>query len=237
MVYYDYHPEKIVSLAPEITYSYEAGIKGHTKYGHLSYALAFYYFDWKHFQTMLAGLGTSESGTLTYVYDDNGLAYGAGTELTGTYTFNPNVSIYSDFAYCGGTFADKDMNGNVQNNSGNQFAMTPRYMYDLGLNWKHLLPNGKTIYFYPSLYAQSKMYFDEINNPAFMQRSYLIANANAGVQWTRGRITFDVGLYGQNITNTKYIVEAGSIGEVIGMPTYVAGQPATVYLSYRMHIK
>ena len=237
MIYFDFKPDQTVSLSPELTYNYELGIKGISRYGHFSYTAAVYYFDWKHFQTVIAGGGLTEDGAITYVYDDNGLAYGVGAEFSGQYAFNPNVSIFADFTYCGGRFSDKDMNGNVQDNAGNQFAMMPQFMYDMGFNWRHALPGNKFIYFYPSFYTQSKVFFDDANNPNFTQGAYIIFNANAGFQWTKRRITYDVGIYGRNITNTKYLIDGGNVGEVIGMPTYSVGSPAMFYISYRMHIK
>lgn len=237
MVYFDFKPDNVITLSPEITYNYELGIKGISRYGHFSYTAAVYYFDWKHFQTVIAGLGTSENGALSYIYDDNGLAYGVGAEYSGTYFFNPNVSIFADFTYCGGHFGDKDMNGNVQDNAGNQFSMMPQFMYDMGFNWRHALPGNKFIYFYPSFYTQSKVYFDDSNNPDYTQGAYIIFNANAGFQWSKRRITYDIGIYGRNITNTKYLIDGGNVGEVVGMPTYSTGRPAMFYISYRMHIK
>ncbi|MBO4771077.1 MAG: TonB-dependent receptor [Bacteroidales bacterium] len=237
MVYFDFKPDKVVNLSPEITYNYELGIKGISRYGHISYTAAVYYFDWKHFQTVIAGLGSSENGALSYIYDDNGLAYGVGAELSGVYYFNPNVSIFADFTYCGGHFGDKDMNGNVQDNAGNQFAMMPQFMYDMGFNWRHALPGNKAIYFHPSFYTQSKVFFDDSNNPEFTQSAYIIFNANAGFQWSKRRITHDIGIFGRNITNTKYLIDGGNVGEVVGMPTYSVGQPAMFYISYRMHLK
>lgn len=238
MLYFNYKADDIVSLNPELTYSYELGIKGRSKYGHLSYGIAAYYYDWKNFQTSVAARGAASStGSLTYVSDDNGNAYGRGVELSATYTFNNNVSIFADFSYSGGTFRSKDMNGNKQETAGNKFPMMPEYMFDMGLNWKRELSGSKVIYFYPSFYTQSKTFFDVANNPELVQGSYLLLNANAGIQWTKRRITYDVGIYGRNITNTQYVVDGGNAGEVVGLPTFEVGAPATYYLSFRMHIK
>ncbi|MBQ5513991.1 MAG: TonB-dependent receptor, partial [Bacteroidales bacterium] len=151
--------------------------------------------------------------------------------------FNNNVSLFADFSYTGGTFRDKDMNGNVQTTAGNKFPLMPEYMFDMGLNWKHELSNGKILYFYPSFYTQSKTFFDVANTAEYAQSSYLLLNANAGIQWTKGRLTYDIGVYGRNITNTKYVVDAGNSGEVVGLPTYEVGAPATYYLSFRLHIQ
>lgn len=237
MVYYNFRPDEIINLSPETTTSYELGMKGRSKYGHISYELAFYYFDWKNFQSLVAGRGASESGALTYISDDKGKAYGAGAEISAVYTFNPNTSIFTDFAYNGGTFKDKDMNGNEQSTKGNIFAITPRYTFNIGFNWKHELSKGRTIYFYPSFYTRSKTYFNDNNTEAYKQSAYIILNANAGYTWTKGRITYDVGIYGRNITNTKYLTDAGNGGEVVGLPTYEVGAPATVNLSLRLLFK
>lgn len=237
MNYFNYNPNDIITLNPETTYSYELGIKGNSKYGYLSYSAAFYYYDWKNFQTSVAGRGTTSTGALTYVSDDNGKAYGSGVELSTTYRFNQDVNIFADFAYNGGTFRDKDMNGNAQATADNMFAKTPRYTYDMGLNWQHELPGKKVIYFYPSFYAQSRMYFNVANNRELSQGSLLLLNGNAGIRWTKGRITYDIGVCGRNITNTHQLLDAGNAGEVIGIPTYEVAAPATYCLSLRLHIQ
>ena len=238
MIYFNNRKDSIVTLNPELTYSYEFGLKGSSKYGHLAYNLAFYYYDWKNFQTVISARGSSsESIGLSDISDDNGNAYGEGFELSGTYVFNNNLSLFADFSYTGGTFRDKDMNGNVQTTAGNKFPLMPEYMFDMGLNWKHELSNGKILYFYPSFYTQSKTFFDVANTAEYAQSSYLLLNANAGIQWTKGRLTYDIGIYGRNITNTKYVVDAGNSGEVVGLPTYEVGAPATYYLSFRLHIQ
>ncbi|MBQ1697456.1 MAG: TonB-dependent receptor [Bacteroidales bacterium] len=238
MIYFNYDADSVVTLNPELTYSYELGVKGITTYGHLSYSIAVYYYDWKNFQISVAARGAaSSSGSLTYVSDDNGNAYGAGAELSGTYIFNDDISLFADFSYSGGTFRDKDMNGKEQALAGNKFPMMPEYMYDMGLNWKYHLSNGKVLYFNPSFYTQSKIFFDVANNPDLVQGSYILLNANAGIQWTKGRLSYDVGIYGRNITNTQYAVDGGNAGEVVGLPTFEVGAPATYYLSFRIHLK
>ena len=204
----------------------------------MAYNLAFYYYDWKNFQTVISARGSSsESIGLSDISDDNGNAYGAGAELSGTYIFNDDISLFADFSYSGGTFRDKDMNGKEQALAGNKFPMMPEYMYDMGLNWKYHLSNGKVLYFNPSFYTQSKIFFDVANNPDLVQGSYILLNANAGIQWTKGPLSYDVGIYGRNITNTQYAVDGGNAGEVVGLPTFEVGAPATYYLSFRIHLK
>ncbi|MCR5454304.1 MAG: TonB-dependent receptor [Bacteroidales bacterium] len=237
MIYYNYKPDEVISLSPETTMSYELGIKGTTKYGHLNYAIALYYYNWEHFQTLVGGKGTSESGSLAYISDDNGKAYGTGIEASGLYTFNPNVNIFADFAYNGGTFADEDMNGNAQGNAGNIFEMFPQYTFDIGFNWKKELSGSKVLYICPSIYTQSRIYFDQENTEDLTQGSYLLINANAGIQWTKGRIMYDMGVCGRNLTNTKYLVDVGNAGAALGLPTSEVGAPATVALSFRMSLR
>ena len=237
MKFYNYNPTEIITLSPETTMSYELGIKGHSKYGYISYSFAVYYFDWKNFQSLVASKLTDDSGPTPYTPEDKGKAYGAGSERSVTYTFNPNVSIVTDFAYTGGTFKDKDMNGNDQATANNQFGNTPKVTFDMGFNWKHELSCGKIIYFYPSLYTQSKVFFDDNITPEYVQSAYILWNANAGVQFTRGRVAYDIGVCGRNITNTQYITFAGNGGELLGLPTYEVGAPATVNLSLKLFFK
>lgn len=237
MIYFNYNPKDIITLSPETTMSYELGIKGHSKYGHISYSVALYYFDWRNFQTLIVGRVTNETGSLSYKSDDKGKAYGAGTEMSATYTFKPNISLFADFAYTGGTFKDKDMKGNDQATAGNQFGNTPKYTFNMGFNWKHEFTSGKIIYFYPTLYTQSKMYFNDNNTPAYVQGAFILLDANAGIQFARGKVTYDIGVSGRNITNTQYLTFGGNGGEIFGLPTYEVGAPATVNLSLKLFFK
>ena len=237
MLYFNGNPEDIQSLSPETTLSYELGIKGTTKYGHLSYALAFYYYDWFHFQTALVGRGASESGSLSYMSSDNGKAYGMGTEMSAVYTFKPEVSLFADFAYTGCAFSDEDMNGNMQSNAGNMFVNTPNVTFDMGFVWKKDLSGGKSIYMSPSFYTQSKVYFNEENSSDHEQDAYLLLNGNIGMQFIRNKVTYDIGLYGRNITNTKYYCKIGNGSDVLGMPTYEVGAPATINLALKLFFK
>jgi outer membrane receptor protein involved in Fe transport len=236
MVYFDYNPNVLVSLKPERTVSYEIGIKGSTKYGHLSYALAFYYYDWLHFQSSVNG-SDSETGTLVYVNDDEGKAHGVGTEMSGLLVFTSNANLFVDIAYCSGVFSNKDMNGKAQQIAGNQFRLMPRGTMDMGGNIIHNLHNGSTLYFRPMFYYQSKLYFDNDNNETLSQHGFSIINANVGYRFESKRMSYDVGVYCKNIADTRYLIDAGNAGSFIGMPTFIPGSPRTFGIVFKTSFK
>ena len=51
-------------------------------------------------------------------------------------------------------------------------------------------------------------------------------NMNMGIMFNHKRMSYDFCLWGKNITNTEYIIDAGNAGQTIGFPTFVAGAPA-----------
>jgi outer membrane receptor protein involved in Fe transport len=44
----------------------------------------------------------------------------------------------------------------------------------------------------------------------------------------------EIGAYGKNILNEKYIIDAGNSGNAIGFPTFIAGNPAVFGGQIRM---
>jgi outer membrane receptor protein involved in Fe transport len=124
-----------------------------------------------------------------------------------------------------------------QSNAGNMFSNTPRATFDMGFMYRHELSGNKIIYWSPSFYTQSKEYFNDSNTPEYLQGSYILLNANVGMQFVRDRVTYDIGIFGHNITNTKYLIHAGNGSEALGLPTCEIGYPATFNLSLRLFFK
>ncbi len=236
LIYYDLGPGDPVKLKPEILYNYELGIKGISRYGEFQYYAAFYYYDYLNCQSSEYVATNGRRGLVT---SDKGKARGFGFDGSLLYTFNKNVSVFMDYAYCHGRFSDKDMDGNDQRLAGKRFRLNPEQTFDAGVNYHRFVGKHRRamVFAYPSLTTTGSIYFSDNNSPSNKQKTYTLFNCNLGlrklVDIRNSTFNVDFVLYGKNISNVKYLVAAGITGEAFGFPTFAAGAPATYGLMLR----
>jgi outer membrane receptor protein involved in Fe transport len=163
-----------------------------------------------------------------YVYDNNdkGIANCGGVEASMKYYFKRYATLFADYNYFHGRFADKDEDGNPQQLAGNSFRLSPESTFDMGVDVNIPIRNKFTVYFRPNYTSKSEMFFDDSNLPGISQDAYGVLNATLGIRFAQKRMSYDFALWGKNITNTEYIIDAGNAGQTIGFPTFVAGAPA-----------
>lgn len=232
VIYFDYDPDEVVKLKPEIIVSYEAGIKGNVLKSSLAYDFSIYYYDWSHFQS--SRLESNDNGTKSYVYDDAGKAHSFGFEIGLRYSFTPNISIFGNYGYIDGKFNDTDENGVEQEMAGNRFRLTPKSSLAFGLDVN--IPTGKKsmFYFRPSFTYKSKVYFENENTELLSQDGYGLVNCNLGIQWKPGKVYYELGFFGKNIFDEDYLIDAGNTGNMFGFPTFVAGSPSVYGASFKI---
>ena len=224
VVYFNYSPDSPVKLRPEEIYNFELGVKGNVLKNTLSYAASVYYYKWLHFQSSAAY--TAENGAREYRNNDKGIANCFGAETSLRYSFNRYISVFADYTYFNGKFADKDEDGNPLELAGHSFRLSPEHAFDFGGELILPVRDRMVMYFRPNYSSKSKHYFEDSNKEDISQDAYSIINATLGIKFTKNRMEYDFGLWGKNITDTEYLIDAGNAGEVIGFPTFVAGAPA-----------
>ena len=233
VISYNNNPNQISNLKPEIIVSYEAGIKGSILNRSLLYDLSIYYYDWNHFQTTrLADNETSLSQI--YQADDAGRAHSFGIEAGLRYNFTRNLSVFSNYSYIDGKFNEKDNDGHEQEYAGNRFRLTPKHSFAIGMDLTLPLKSDKQIFVRPSYSYKSKVYFEDDNNPDLAQKGYGLANFVAGIHIPSKNMYYEVSAYGKNVFNTKYTVDAGNTGYLIGFPTFVAGSPSVFGIQIKL---
>lgn len=232
VIAFNNRPDEVTRLKPEIIVSYEAGIKGMILANKLSYDLSLFYYDWSHFQS--SRLATDENGTRKYVADDAGKAHSLGVEAGLRYTFSPVVSVFGNYVYIDGKFNDEDGDGHAQEYAGNRFRLTPKNSAAVGIDVTLPVSRQTTLYFRPTYSYKSKVYFENENSELLSQQGYGLLNANAGILVKAPKCYYEVGLYGKNILNEKYLVDAGNSGNQIGFPTFVAGAPSVFGVSFKI---
>jgi outer membrane receptor protein involved in Fe transport len=220
-------PEGTTFLSPEIIWSYEAGVKGILLNGKLNYDLAAYYYDWSHFQS--ASLRLQEGALVAeYVPDDAGKAHSFGVETSLRYALLPYLNVFGTYAYIDGKFNDKDGDGREQEYAGHRFRLTPEHSFSLGIDFSYVLRKEQLLYLRPAYSRKSKVYFEDDNDERLTQEGYGLLNCTAGFRFKpskNGKTYMEIGAYGKNILNEKYIIDAGNSGNAIGFPTFIAGNP------------
>lgn len=224
-------PEKITKLKPEIIWSYELGIKGNVQ-NKLFYDFCGYYYDWYNFQsTEMQNNGTTNIEVAT----DAGRARSLGVEASLRYAFCRYFNVFGNYSYINAEFKDKDDNGNEQKYAGNSFRLTPKNSFAVGFNLT--IPTGEEAAFYltPTYTWKSKMYFEDDNNPMLTQDAYGLLNFTAGYHFKVKNIRYEIGAFGRNILDEKYIIDAGNSGRQIGFPTFVGGTRSIVGLQFKLN--
>ncbi len=203
-------------LAPEIVWSYEAGTKGKFLNGALNYDLSLYYYDWSHFQT-------SVTEDLISKKIDAGKAHSIGLEAGARYYFSKTSNVFANYSYIDGKFDDEDSDGNPQEYAGNTFRLTPKNTFSAGLDLNfNFSQNKNSFYLRPSYTYKSKVYFEDDNTEELSQDAYGLVNMTAGFVFKRKQ-TYQIGFFGKNMLDEKFLIDAGNTGDAFGTPTAIAG--------------
>jgi outer membrane receptor protein involved in Fe transport len=214
----DIQPDDTTFLDPEIVWSCEAGIKGVFMNGKFNYDFSAYYYDWNNFQTTVYSIETGGLGEAK----DAGKAHSIGLETGLRYNFYNGSSLFVGYGFIDGQFNDKDEDGNPQEYAGNTFRLTPKHSFSAGLDVNSRLANYVMLYFRPNYTYKSKVYFEDTNDEALTQDGYGLVNLTAGFRFNKS-LKYQIGFYGKNLLDEKFIIDAGNTGNAFGIPTFIAG--------------
>ena len=229
VLYFNNDPKDFETLKPEIIYSYEAGVKGSLLQGRLNYDLCAYYYDWYNYQTSVFNATTSK-----YEYDDAGRAHSFGIEASISYSPCRYLNLFGNWSYIEGKFNNKDDNGNKQRFAGNRFRLTPKNSFAVGFDLNVPTSKNASIYFRPTYSWKSKVFFEESNEPELTQGAFGLLNFTAGYRMQPDKVYYEIGVFGKNVLDEKYVVDAGNSGRQIGFPTYVGGTRSVVGVMFKI---
>lgn len=206
-----------LQIVPEETvWNYEAGIKAGSRT--LSGTLSVFYQTYDDFQVSV----TDPDGRVTT--QSAGTANNLGVELEGTWRPTRFLSVFGSFGYIDGGISDKPLPGGGTNAfAGNRFRLQPEVIAAGGASFRLPLADGVTFYATPSASYQSKVFFELPNREEISQDGYTLVNLRAGVEFADGR--YRIGGFARNLTNERYLIDAGNTGGTFGTPTYIAGEP------------
>ncbi|WP_417493121.1 TonB-dependent receptor [Maricaulis sp.] len=203
----------------EIVDSIEAG--AFWTFGAGSVSGSIFYSEYENFQTT-----RFDPNQVSFVVDNAGSATQYGLELQGEYAFGDRISLYATYAYNSATFDDTDDAGNALELAGNTFRYAPEHSASFGLNVNLAEGDWGRVSFLPSYSWQSRIYFDNDNDRfggILTQEAYGLLNARIRFETADER--YHAEIYGSNLTDEDYLIDAGNTGGSFGIPTFIAGSP------------
>jgi iron complex outermembrane receptor protein len=221
-------------LKPENINAYEIGYKFANSV--LSADVAAFYYDYKNLQngyyrvgeTILSNAANSKikgaDGSLKYRVGGGFDLSAAATYLEASYQSYRNAGFFTP-SIIGGVFFGFDTS-HTADVSGNQMARAPKWTTTLGGSYTKDLAGG-TLVASANYYHTSTIFFDPAHQ--FAQPSYDLLGAR--LEWTDPSNRYSVAVFGDNITDSKYITQA-NVGLVAAGKVW--GAPATYGVSFRL---
>ena len=214
----------VFPVRPEKLTAYEVGFKSASST--FRFDAAAYYYD---FRDLQVGLTALIPGGVTPVQTLNNAkkaeSYGADAQMTWTPT--PELSLRAGVAYIHARYTDfnnavgtglnavtgNNVGGQTQDWTGQQMARAPSFTGNAGFTYEHEVAGGKLELSgninYTTSYVVANASLYGPTGPAglqttqrYRQDGYAIANAQ--INWTNPSDHYTVGLYADNLTNTRY---------------------------------
>jgi len=158
---------------------------------------------------------------MNYLVVDVEKATSYGVEFSAKTVINSYLNVFGNYSYAHSTFDEKDSDGNTQGNAGNSFRLNPRNSFLVGINTNIDISRNIRIIFTPTYSWKSHIWFEDANDEGIEQDAYGLLNADLSLRFKQQRLTFS--LFGSNLTGEKYLIGAGNMGAMFGIPTFVPG--------------
>lgn len=221
-----------IYVAPERISAWEAGYKFGSR--GFSFETSAFYYDYKNLQvssytgtqSLITNAATSRIyGVEAQVQGDiaSGLRINAGgAYVNGKYRRFLTAPRYDQClaAACGDGFGLFAIS--INDASGNRMLRTPKFTGNVGITYTAALASGR-LTLSGNAYYSSKFYFDASNQ--FAQKGHGTIGLRA--EWTDPSDRFTFAIFGDNVTDTRYRVQAdynfAGVGTVWGTPATVGG--------------
>ena len=186
-----------------------------------------YMFDASLYYQLYRNFQSSFWEGMNYLIADVEKATSYGAELSAKAMINSHLSVFGNYAYAHATFDENiDSDGNLLGNNGNTFRLTPRNSFLIGFNAATDITQNIRITLTPTYSWKSHIWFEDANDEGIEQDAHGLLNADLSLQFKQQRLT--VSLFGSNLTGEKYLIGAGNMGAMFGIPTFVPGAPRMV---------
>ncbi|PNU03324.1 TonB-dependent receptor [Novosphingobium guangzhouense] len=200
-------------IASETVWNFEGGIKGSA--GMFSGSLGVYYDKYDNFQVSVIEDGRT-------VTRSAGSASNIGVEAELDARLTSWLSAFGNVGFISGGIDDKASNGAF---AGDKFRLQPKWQWSAGFNLNAPLNDSTSVFLTPSITYRSKIYFEIPNTEAISQDPVTLVNLRGGFSLMQGK--FQIAGYARNLTDKKYLMDAGNTGGSFGYPTFIPAEPRT----------
>ena len=210
-----YDSQGVLEIIPaETLHSFDAGYKLVNQ--RLMFDASLYYQFYRDFQS-----SKWEGMNYLVMHVEKATSYGA--ELSVRTMINDYLNFFGNYAYARAIFDEKDSKGNAQLNAGNTLRLTPRHSFLIGCTAGVDISQNMRIMLTPTYSWQSHIWFEDANDNGIEQDAYGLLHANLSLRLKRQGLI--VSLFGSNLAGEKYLISAGNMGAMFGIPTFVPGAP------------
>jgi len=163
--------------------------------------------------------GSPEEGIIS----SKGKAVSYGADAMLRIAVLKGINLFGNYSWMSSAFDSTDVDGNGYIYAGNQFALAPAHSYTAGVLVKTDILPAISFFLTPWYAWKSHFWFTEANIRGLEQPAYGLFNINTGIELTEPNVILSI--YGTNLAGQKYIVGAGHMGGLFGLPTFVPGPP------------
>lgn len=224
---------KAETLDAEIVDSYEMGGFASFWDDRINLSGSVFYYEYTNFQTTIFVPGEAAVEVL-----NAGSATSHGVELQLDSQPLDNLKVFLSYGYNYGRFASKDDSGQPQQFAGNRFRLSPDHSAAIGATYSYITEFG-TFSITPSYSYKSEFFFDDDNDRPDLQEiddtqdefqpGYGLLDLSLRYETVAGH--FIVELYGKNLQDKDYLLDAGNTGDSFGLPTFIPGPDKLVGLT------
>ena len=220
---------------PEFVWSYEAGVKATFAEGRVRLNAAAFYYDYEDLQvTTQVGLALQTTNASE--------ASGHGFELDLTWLPTPNLLLSGSVAYLEAEY-DDFLQGELDpftfmpittDRSGNTLSRAPELQYNLSAEYSLPLAELGAVTLSTEYVHQSKVYFHPANDDFRSQDGYGLLQARLAFDHPSER--WRVSVFGENLLDEEYLIDAGGLAEVLSSPTTLSGLPRTYGIEFEVNL-
>ena len=209
--------------------SFEVGFKSALMDRRLRLDGAVFHYAYENFQT------TEQDGT-RFITVNAGEASAYGFEGQVFFAATPEFDLFATYGFNHSRF-------DTGARDGNRFRLSPDHMASIGAMWRLPVAGGE-VEIQPTYAWQSKVYFDDDNDRTDLQAQNLVPDLiqdeyqdsygllNLRVRYAPASGNWGVEAFGDNLLDEEYIKDAGNTGDALGMPTFIAGRPASFGVAF-----
>jgi iron complex outermembrane recepter protein len=181
--------------------------------GNFKIQAAYFTYDYDNLVVGIDDPVTSLPSAVNY-----GEASVSGFELQGDYQITNNWGMFGSFGSNDAEYGRALGISETINYEGNQYRNSPELAYSLGVRFAASKLRSTLSWTW-----QDDVFFEASNDPDTLQESFGLLNFN--IQYDISE-KLTVGIYGKNILDEEYIIDAGNTAGSTGYPSLIQGTPA-----------